>query len=285
MMALLADFTRDDVRTKAMAVVGMSIGAMFALSLVLAPVLSHWIGLSGLFFITAGLAALGVWMVWGLLPAEVRPTVASDHSALSGKRPTRRLLLRPDLLRMHLGVFVLHAVQVAMWVAIPGLLVHAGLVSADHWRVYLPAFWGSFMLLGLVFALERRGQLRLILMVAIALIAVAQLGLMWHTLHSLNLWVLGFWLFVFFSGFNALEALQPSMVSKMVTPDQRGTAMGTYNTFQSLGFFAGGAIGGWTAKHFGSPALFAVCLLVSAIWWMIVASSKRGPVYGMDTDH
>jgi MFS family permease len=98
----------------------------------------------------------------------------------------------------------------------------------------------------------------------------------------LNLWVLGLWLFVFFAGFNALEALQPSMVSKMVTAAQRGTAMGAYNTFQSLGFFAGGVVGGWTAKHFGSPALFAVCLLVSALWWVLVASSKRSLISGMD---
>jgi MFS family permease len=282
LMALLSDFTRNEVRTKAMAIVGMSIGTMFATSLVLAPVLSSWIGLSGLFFLTAAFAALGLLMIWRLVPPEPAHKPMDEAVSQTSSISPNRLLLRPDLLRMNFGVFALHAVQVAMWVAVPGLLVHAGLLAADHWQVYLPAFWCSFLLLGVVFAFERRGFVRPVFLLAIGLIVFAQAGLMWHTLHSLNLWVLGLWLFVFFCGFNALEALQPSMVSKMVTSAQRGTAMGAYNTFQSLGFFAGGVVGGWAAKHFGSPALFAVCLVISVTWWVLVASTKRSPISGMD---
>ena len=260
--ALLADQTRDGVRTKAMALVGGSIGLMFAVALVAAPALAAHIGLSGLFGLTCALALAGVVVVLWWVPAE--PT---QHK----NAPRGRLLdvwKHADLLRLNLGVFVLHSVQLAMWVAVPAMLVHAGLPKAAHWHIYLPAVVLSFIAMGGLFALERAGHLRAALLAAIAMVLVVQvgLGLLAATETAPTLWVLGAVLFVFFCGFNALEASQPSLVSRMAPASLRGAALGTYNTMQSLGLFAGGALGGALVKWAGVPALFGVTSVLCALW-------------------
>ncbi|MBD8050382.1 MFS transporter [Limnohabitans radicicola] len=260
--ALLADLTRDEVRTKAMALVGASIGLMFAVSLVLAPVLAQAVGLAGLFGITGVLALLGVGVVvWG---APAAPNMA--HQA---RGRLVDVLRHPGLMRLNLGVFVLHAVQLAMWVAVPALLVQAGLPKDHHWQVYLPAVLASFVLMGGMFALERRGHLKKVFLAAIALIALVQLGLLVQAWGSARLWPLAGLLFAFFCGFNILEATQPSMVSRLAPMPVRGAAMGLYNTLQSLGFFVGGWLGGWLVKSWGSPALFLCCAGAMLIWWLV----------------
>ncbi|MEY4758403.1 MAG: hypothetical protein RJA34_3301 [Pseudomonadota bacterium] len=267
--ALLSDQTRDVVRTKAMAMVGASIGLMFALSLVLAPVLAARIGLNGLFWVTGALALTGMALVTWWVPAE--PVVSSDASRGS----LLAVLRSPALLRLDLGVFVLHAVQLAMWVAVPALLVQAGLSKQEHWSIYLPAVLGSFVLMGAVFPLERRGYLRAVFLVAIALIATVQLGL-WLVAPVPTVTALGVLLFVFFCGFNVLEATQPSLVSRLAPGHSRGAALGVYNTLQSLGFFAGGALGGWLAKHVGANGLFAFCG-GAMVLWLLVAWPMTAP--------
>lgn len=260
---LLADLTRDEVRTKAMALVGASIGLMFALSLVLAPALSAMVGLSGLFALTGVLALLGVVVVvWGAPPAPVVPPGA-PRSRL------REVLCDAGLMRMNLGVFVLHAVQLAMWVAVPALLVQAGLPQPAHWQVYLPAVVGSFVLMGGMFALERRGHLKQVFLAAILLIALVQLGLLVVASGTPRLPVLAALLFAFFCGFNILEATQPSMVSRMAAAPVRGTAMGVFNTLQSLGFFVGGWAGGALVKSWGSQMLFVCCAAAMLLWWLL----------------
>ena len=261
--ALLADLTRDEVRTKAMALVGASIGLMFALSLVLAPLLAAAVGLAGLFAITGTLALLGVVViVWGAPPAP----------AMLAGAPRGRLvdvLRHAGLMRMNFGVFVLHAVQLAMWVAVPALLVQAGLPKEQHWQVYLPAVLGSFVLMGGMFALERRGHLKKVFLAAILLIALVQMGLLVVSLGSPGLAALGCLLFAFFCGFNILEATQPSLVSRLAPMQVRGTAMGVYNTLQSLGFFVGGWAGGALVKGWGSQMLFICCAAAMLLWWLV----------------
>jgi MFS family permease len=263
--ALLADLTRDAVRTKAMALVGASIGLMFALSLVVAPPLAAAIGLSGLFVLTAVLSVAGIGVViWVVPPAPVLTPAAGAR--LAG---VLQVLTNPALLRLNVGVFVLHAVQLAMWVAVPALLVQAGLPKGGHWQAYLPAVVLSFGFMGAVFALERRGQLRGVFLLSIGLIFLAQLGfaaLAGQAAGSWLLWALGLLLFVFFCGFNALEATQPSLVTRLSPTATRGAALGVYNTLQSLGFFTGGALGGWLAKSWGAQGLFATCAVVTALW-------------------
>jgi MFS family permease len=258
--ALLADLTRDEVRTKAMALVGASIGLMFAVSLVLAPWLAAALGLPGLFAITGVLALLGVAVVvWGA------PTAPAMTGARRGGLGA--VLRHPDLMRLNVGVFVLHAVQLAMWVSVPALLVQAGLPQGQHWQVYLPAVLLSFVLMGGMFALERRGHLKKVFLAAIALIALVQLGLLVLAWGSARLWPLALLLLAFFCGFNLLEAFMPSLASRLAPMPVRGAALGLYNTLQSLGFFVGGWLGGWVVKSWGSAALFLACAFAMLLWW------------------
>lgn len=268
--ALLADLTRDEVRTKAMALVGASIGLMFALSLVLAPIMAAAIGLSGLFVVTGVLALLGVTVVvWGAPPAP--PMVAG---AARGR--LKDVLTHTGLLRLNLGVFMLHAVQLAMWVSVPALLVQAGLSKDHHWQVYLPAVLGSFVLMGGTFAMERRGHLKKVFLLAIALIMLVQLGFLLQASGTPRLGTLAGLLFVFFCGFNVLEATQPSLASRLAPSAVRGTAMGVYNTLQSLGFFVGGWLGGYLVKSWGSQALF-LCCAGAMLVWLLMALPMQAP--------
>jgi MFS family permease len=263
--ALLADQTRDAVRTKAMALVGGSIGLMFAVALVAAPVLTAHIGLTGLFGLTCALALAGVAVVIWWVPAET----AQHQNAPRGRLAD--VWAHPDLLRLNLGVFVLHTVQLSMWVAVPAMLVQAGLSKDHHWQVYLPAVVLSFAAMGGLFALERAGRLRAALLGAIALVLLVQagLGLLAGSGSTPTLWVLGPLLFVVLCGFNALEASQPSLVSRMAPPQLRGAALGSYNTLQSLGLFAGGALGGALVKWAGAPGLFAATTVLTALWLVL----------------
>jgi len=264
--ALLADQTRDAVRTKAMAMIGGSIGLMFAVALVAAPPLAAWAGLPGLFGLTGVLALAGVAVVLWWVPPEPALHRGAERAPLAA------LLRHGDLLRLNAGVFALHTIQLAMWVAVPGLLVQAGLAKMHHWWVYLPAVLGSFVAMGLgLFPLERRGHLRAALRGAVALVALVQLGLLWAATEAAaggghGIAWLALLLFVFFCGFNVLEASQPSLVSRMAPAALRGTALGAYNTLQSLGLFAGGALGGALVKLAGPTGLFAATLLLSLAW-------------------
>ena len=268
--ALLADQTRDEVRTKSMALIGASIGLMFALSLLVAPLLAAIVGLSGLFTVTGvcALACIPVVLWW--TPPEPRQHKNMPRGKLS------EVLAHPGLLRLDVGVFVLHAVQLAMWVAIPALLVEAGLPKEHHWWVYLPTVLASFAVMAAtLFPLERRGYLRAVFLSAVGLVAIVQLGLLWAA-QSPGVASLTFLLFVFFCGFNVLEASQPSMASRVAPAHARGAALGVYNTLQSVGFFVGGAVGGALAKDVGYAGLFAACAGLMVLW-LVVAWPMKAP--------
>jgi len=269
--ALLADLTRDEVRTKGMALIGASIGLMFALSLVLAPPLAGALGLPGVFGLTLLLALAGMAVVLYWTP----PEPATNTTAPRGR--LRDVLWHGSLWRLNLGVFVLHAVQLAMWMAVPAMLTQAGLPAAHHWQVYLPAVLGSFVFMGGLFALERRGHLRWVLRAAVALLLVVQAGFLWQASGTVSLWALGGWLFLFFVSFNMLEASQPSLVSRLAPAASRGAALGVYNTLQSVGFFVGGALGGWVVNFGGSQALFMVCGLAVFVWLVLGWGLKVPP--------
>jgi MFS family permease len=251
------------VRTKGMALVGGSIGLMFALSLLLGPVLSGWGGMSAIFAVTLLLAIGGMAIVRWWTPTEMplQKNVKSPHSLWG-------LLVHPDLIRLNFGVFALYAVQLASWVAIPALLVQAGVVSTDHGYVYLPAVLLSFVVMGMtLFPMERRGLLRPLFLGCIGLVLAVQLAWAWMAWHSApSLGLLAFLLFAFFCGFNVLEASQPSLASRLAPAGSRGAALGVYNTLQSLGIFAGGAIGGWLVKRNGAHGVFLASVLLMLIW-------------------
>jgi predicted MFS family arabinose efflux permease len=257
-----------------MALVGGSIALMFALSLFVAPLLAAHIGLHGLFALTGALALAGIAVVAWWVPPEPVEHVNRPRGSLL------EVLKDPALLRLDVGVFVLHAVQLAMWVAIPALLVAAGLDKARHWQVYLPAVLASFVVMGAeLFPLERRGYLRAVFLGAVGLIFVVQLGLLWVASSDPaphGQVALAALLFLFFCGFNVLEATQPSLASRLAPAQARGAALGVYNTLQSLGFFAGGAVGGWVTKAHGAPGLFMVCGGLMLVW-LLVAWPMRAP--------
>ena len=263
--ALLADLTRDGVRTKAMAMVGGSIGLMFALALVLAPLLNAWIGLSGIFGLTCALALAGIAVVLWVVPPEPRQHADAPKGRFS------ELLGQKDLLRLNFGVFILHTVQMSMWVAVPAMLVQAGLAKEQHWHIYLPAVLLSFLAMGLLFSMERKGKLRKALLGAIGLVLVVQIGLGMLAVSGTipTVWCMALLMFLFFCGFNALEATQPSLVSRMAPAPLRGAALGAYNTLQSLGLFAGGAVGGAVAKFAGVPGLFTMTAVLVALWLVV----------------
>ena len=263
--ALLADLTRDGVRTKAMAMVGGSIGLMFALALVLAPLLNARIGLSGIFGLTCALALAGIAVVLWVVPPEPRQHADAPKGKFS------ELLGQSDLLRLNFGVFILHTVQMSMWVAVPAMLVQAGLAKEQHWHIYLPAVLLSFLAMGLLFSMERKGKLRKALLGAIGLVLVVQIGLGMLAASGTipTVWCMALLMFLFFCGFNALEATQPSLVSRMAPAPLRGTALGAYNTLQSLGLFAGGAVGGAVAKFAGVPGLFVMTAVLVALWLVV----------------
>lgn len=291
--ALLADLTRDTVRTKSMAIVGVSIGAAFALSLIIGAPLNGRIGLSGIFLLISLLTIPAIATVLWFTPAvtdappAAHSKVVADTTATASARSPQKSILSPALLRLYAGVFVLHTVQLAMWAHLPQLLLTAGLEKPDHWHVYLPAVGGSLLVVGgLLFRLERKGHLRTVFLLAIALLCLALTGLAALsgqentrilTMAATPL-LAGFVLFVFFCGFNTLEASQPSLVSQHAAASNRGSALGIYNTMQSLGLFAGGAAGGWLLQHSSPTVLFGFCALLTLLWlwlaWGMPAAQK-----------
>ncbi len=266
--ALAADLTREEHRTKVMAMIGSSIGLVFALSLVGAPLLYGWIGMGGIFAMTGVLALAAI----GLLLKAVPPAPPSHGHE---KLPLRRVIFDADLMRLNLGIFTLHMVQMAMFVVLPHALVdHGGLAAAAHWQVYLPAVLVSFaIMVPAIIAAERKDKMRTIFRAAVALLVVVQLGLFFFG-HSL--WALALWLVLFFVAFNILEATLPSLVSRTAPPAAKGAALGVYNTTQAIGLFIGGAAGGYVAQHFGDNAVFAACAGLVLIW-LAVANSMNFP--------
>lgn len=271
--ALIADSTRDEHRTKAMALVGASVALTFAGSLVLAPMLYPIIGVRGLFAMTGALvvAAIGV-LVWVVPAAPPAPVSAQRDN----EPRTAAVLFDRQLLRLNAGIFVLHAVLMAMFVVIPLLLVEGGLPLEQHWKIYLPVVMLSFALMAkpLIVA-ERRALMRPLFIGSIVLVLAAQLGLL---LGGNTLQWMALWLLIFFTGFNILEASLPSLVSRLAPASAKGLALGIYNTAQALGLFVGGAIGGAIVARWGSGAVFVFAAIVTAGWWLIALGMREVPV-------
>lgn len=266
--ALAADLTREEHRTKVMAMIGSSIGLVFALSLVGAPLLYGWIGMSGLFDLT-GVFALAAIVL--LLKAVPPAPALLGHAKL----PMRQVLFDADLLRLNFGIGTLHMIQMAMFVVLPHALVrYGGLSTAEHWKVYLPAVLVSFVVMvPAIIAAEKKDKMRPIFLAAVALLVFVQIGLF---LFGQNLWALAFWLLLFFVAFNVLEATLPSLVSRTAPPAAKGAALGVYNTTQAIGLFVGGALGGYVAQNFGDNAVFAAAAGM-ALLWLVAAVSMNFP--------
>lgn len=266
--ALAADLTREQHRTKVMAMIGSSIGLVFALSLVGAPLLYGWIGMEGLFVLTGILAGLAIVVLLKVVPAAPRP---AGH----GRLPLRQVLADRDLLKLNLGIGTLHMIQMAMFVVLPhALITHGGLPAPEHWKVYLPAVLVSFVIMvPAIIAAEKKDRMRPVFRAAIALVALVQFGLYFF---GQGLAGLALCLMLFFVAFNILEATLPSLVSRTAPPAAKGAALGVYNTTQAIGLFVGGAAGGALAQRFGDGAVFAACAVLAVIW-LLVAGTMNFP--------
>ncbi len=274
-MALTADLTREEHRAKAMAVIGMSIGVSFALSLVLGPVLHDWIGVQGIFWLTAILAFGGIFMLHFAVPQPNQSIVHRDAEPV--REYFRAVLTDSQLLRLDAGVFVQHMILTASFVVLPfALKDYAGIAVADHWHIYLPVLLISMaFMVPLVVLAEKYRHIKQVYVGAISLIMLGQLGLAVFYDSVVGLFLM---LLVFFLAFNVLEALLPSLVAKFAPADKKGTAMGVYSTSQFSGAFVGGLAGGAIYGMIGLHAVFILCA-VMALVWVILAATMETPRY------
>jgi predicted MFS family arabinose efflux permease len=263
-IALTADLTRESQRSKAMAIIGSTIGLAFAVSLIAGPPLNAAIGVAGIFTLTGILALAAILVVHSLVPEPPPDVAASRVSRASFRDDLRAVLADRELMRLNYGVLVLHALLTALFLVVPVALRDAGLAVADHWHVYWPAMLVSFaVMVPAIGYAERRRKVKAALVVSIAITAlsVAMLG---ASLHSV-LWI-GVALAVFFIGFNLLEALLPSLVSRTASARLRGTAIGLYSSIQFIGIFLGGAIGGILVQFGGLGSVLVVGGALVVIW-------------------
>ncbi len=260
--AMISDSVRDRVLTKAMAIVGSSIGLTFAFSLVASPVLAHYIGVSGLFWLTAVLSLAAVWVTYRVVPDA--PLVRKEAGTGSDWKAT---VFNPDLLRLNAGIFILHMAMMAVFVVIPVEMSRLGLPVSEHWQGYLPAVILSFgVLMPSISRAERAGKMKTLFLAAVLLLACVFAG---FAAADDSLAAIGVLLFAFFCGFNILEATLPSFVSRTADASAKGLALGVYNTTQSIGLFVGGALGGWLSQTFGRTGVYAFCLVMTLVWFFI----------------
>ena len=274
-LALLADLTRDSVRTKAMGLIGMTIGLTFGLSLVAGPMLNRWIGVPGIFALTGFLALAAMALVRYWVP-DPQAGQASSERQVRG-REFSAVLGDRSLQRLNFGIFALHAALMALFVQVPFALRDAGLPADQHWQVYLGVLTASFLVVFPLFAQADRGdRAKPVFLTAIALLLAGQLLL---AAQFASLAGLVFALLVFFAAFNLLEAKLPAMVSRFAPAELKGTAIGVYSGVQFLGMFVGGAVGGWLAEHVSAAAVFWFGALLSLIWLLLSFSMPAQPAY------
>jgi MFS family permease len=272
--ALLADLTREEHRTKAMAVIGMTIGLTFALSLVLGPALYHLIDIPGIFAMTGVLALLAIVVVKTAVPDPRHSHFHSDAEAAPAK--LRDVLHNRELVRLNFGIFALHAVQMAMFVVLPFSLKQTGGIDANHhWQVYLPVMIISFLFMvpAIIYG-EKKARLKEVFIASVALMLVAQIAFVTAIQYFWGIFIA---LSVYFVAFNILEASLPSIISKIAPAGSKGTAIGVYNTFQSLGFFVGGAMGGLLSSYFGASAVFMFGAGLIGVWLILTFRMKPLP--------
>ena len=273
-MALVADLTREEHRTKAMAIIGGTIGITFALSLVAGPILSHVIGVSGIFWLTALLSLLAIAVVKFWIPDPQQSHFHSDAQTAPAK--IKDVLRDKQLLRLNFGTFSLHAAQMAIFIVVPFAFKETSkMSSSDHWLVYLPVLIASFFLmLPAIIIGEKKAKLKEVFIGAVLLMLIAQTAFAFSIHHF---WGIILCLLVYFTAFNILEASLPSLISKMSPAAFKGTAIGIHNTAQSMGIFLGATIGGYLSHHFNFSAVFAFCAILMFIWLLLSFGMKTPP--------
>ena len=267
--ALLADLTREEVRTRAMSLIGLSIGLTFSVSLVLSPILSRWMGVNGLFALMGALSLASIALVAWYTPNPTSAQSRLHEDAQLQVGHIGEVLKNGQLLRLNFGIFVLQAGLMAMFTTLPFALKNLGWDKASHWQIYLPAtVIGLVLMIPAIIIGETHNKLTPVFLLGIGLTTAAQFAL----LGSLNAaWFIGLSLVVYFIGFNILEASMPSLVSKIAPSNLKGTAMGVYNTLQSVGVFTGGIIGSRLYAQYGFNGVFIFCGAIGMLWFALAA--------------
>jgi MFS family permease len=269
-IAMTADLTRESQRAKAMAMIGSTIGASFALSLIASPWLDRVIGVPGIFAVTGVLALGGIVVMWRFIP-DVPKTPPAPGRAL---KDFWNVLTDPQLARLNWGIFALHAVLMALFIVVPFSLRDAGLPVAEHWKVYLPVMIGSFVLmLPPVMQAGNPLLLRRWFIVAVALLLAGHLALPWL---ASNILLLSLFLLLFFVPFNVLEAMLPTLTTRLAPAHAKGTAIGLYSSIQFFGTFFGAAAGGFIYKYWGMTGVVVLDTGLLLIW-LILALGMRTP--------
>jgi MFS family permease len=260
-IALLADLTRDDQRTKAMAIIGVTIGVTFALSMAAGPVLDHLFGVPGIFAMTGVLALAAILVVRIVIPEPPAhgPTPVAKASLMS-------VLRDRQLFRLNFGIFALHGILMAIFVVVPFAL-QAHLPSSRHWQVYLPVMVGSIVLMLPPMLVAERRNLQKPVFIGALVVLIAAIALLGFASDSLAWLVAG--LLLFFAAFNLLEATLPSMISRRAPSAAKGTAIGVYGSVQYIGAFIGATSGGWLSQHYSTLAVFGFCAVLVIIWLLL----------------
>ncbi|ODN43029.1 MFS transporter [Piscirickettsia litoralis] len=281
-LALIADLTKDEHRTKAMATVGMTIGFSFVIAMVLGPLLVGHIGLNGLFYLTGILAIIAIFVLYKIVPTPTRSITHEGNTAHWSQFKT--VITNPQLLNLDLGIFTLHAVLTASFMFIPLDMLHQlNLGAHEQWMVYLPVFIVSVVLMvPFVIIAEKKRHMKGVLLAMIALMFFSQLGV-WFFNHDLPGIILS--LMLFFTAFTVLEALLPSWISKVSPVAAKGTAMGVYSSSQYLGAFVGGSVAGLLLSWHNDTALMMIILAVLAIWWIFSFLQAKPPHYSSRLIH
>ena len=269
-IAMTADLTREEHRTKAMAMIGSTIGLTFALSLVVSPWLNHVIGVPGIFALTGVLSLLATAVVYAVIPDVPKESRIAAPAAPG----FARVGCDPQLARLNFGILALHAVLMALFIVVPLSLRDTGLSVDRHWQVYLPVMLGSFaLMLPAILIAERRGHVKTVFVGAIALLLLGQLSMPWLLDSSAKIVV---FLLIFFTAFNVLEAMLPSLTSRLAPRGAKGTALGIYSSIQFLGTFLGAVSGGFLYQEFGARGVFVFDAMLLAAW-LLFAFGMRAP--------
>ncbi len=277
-MALAADLTREENRTKSMAMIGSTIGLVFAMSLAAAPWLNQLIGVPGIFALTGVLAIAAMGVVWRIVPASPRVVEAPAARASNLMGDLKSVLGDAQLLRLNWGIFALHAVLMALFIAVPFALRDAGMPLNQHWKVYLPVMLGSFVLmLPAVMGAHVPGRLKRWFVAAVVLLLLVQGAMPWM---FGGVFYISLFLLIFFTPFNVLEAMLPSLVSRIAPPQLKGAAIGVYSSVQFFGAFVGSAAGGFLYGRWGVTGIVVPCAVLLAIWLILALGMREPPPRG-----
>lgn len=272
-MALLSDLTREQNRTKAMAFIGISFGITFAIAMIAGPIITHIVGLHGLFWVIAALASLAIVLTLFFIPNSTHHLLNRDSGIVVGG--LRKVIHNTQLIKLNIGIFCMHCLLMSTFIALPRQLEKAGLPVQQHWKVYLFTMLIAFIsVLPLIIYAEVKRKMRLVFISCVGILLIAECTL-W--LANISFWLLTAGVLIFFIAFNLMEALLPSLVSKEAPAGYRGTAMGIYATSQFLGVACGGTIGGWLIESFTTDKVFLMGIGLVALWLLLSFSMQEPP--------